>query len=134
MGLFSKIFESQQKGEANIPADELFSQALLAMKRNDTRRGLVLMEQAANNNSMAAQMFLATIFHEAAERSDNVSRDRDAATAFYWYKRVADLGDSNAKCIVGIRLKNGWGTDKNYILAAKYFSLAANQGHAPAQH
>ena len=53
--------------------------------------------------------------------------------AIIWYTRGVANGDAPCQYELGLMHLNGWGLQKNPILAANYFKAAAEQDWAPAQ-
>ena len=63
-----------------------------------------------------------------------VAYDRaDYKTALKVWMPAAEGGDADAQNTVGEIFERGLGTEPNYVVAAHWFELAANQGHKGAQ-
>ena len=57
---------------------------------------------------------------------------KDKEKAFIWYKKAADKGLSDAKCLLGNCFMFGEGTEINESEAIHYYELAAKQQYQPA--
>src|SRR5580704_10557314 len=57
-------------------------------------------------------------------------RAGDYETAFKIWKPLADKGDANAQCDLGIMFQKGLGVDRDPAQAFQLFQAAANQGNA----
>src|SRR5271155_3415300 len=60
-------------------------------------------------------------------------RAGDYETAFKIWKPLADSGDANAQCDLGIMFQKGLWVDKNPAEAFRLFQLAAEKGNGQAQ-
>src|SRR5580698_7611971 len=58
----------------------------------------------------------------------------DYATAYSEWKPLADKGDANAQCNLGIMYQKGLGVDRDPGQAFQLFQAAANQGNAQAEY
>ena len=57
----------------------------------------------------------------------------DFAAALREWRPLAEQGDSDAQCNLGVSYANGQGVTQDYKVAIKLYRLAAAQGHANAQ-
>ncbi len=58
----------------------------------------------------------------------------DAERAAYWSKRAAEAGNPEAQHLFALCHLEGYGTERNFLLAFRWYSRAAEQGHAPSEH
>ncbi|KZK79119.1 Localization factor PodJL [Pseudovibrio sp. W64] len=54
---------------------------------------------------------------------------KDYATAFSWFRKGAELGDSEAQSNLGVMYQLGDGIPRDYVMAYMWHSLAAKQGN-----
>ncbi len=59
---------------------------------------------------------------------------QDYYSAFKWYMKAAQKGDSGGQCNVAYMYKNGYGTSVNYEEAVKWYRLSADQGNAMSEN
>ena len=57
---------------------------------------------------------------------------RDDQEALKWYRKAADLGDSNAQYSLGVLYAQGRGVSMDEALALDWYRKAAEQGNARA--
>ena len=58
---------------------------------------------------------------------------KDLNEAIKWFKTAAENNDAESQYMLGGIYLNGLGVEKNNTEAAKYFKLAADQGHQNAK-
>ncbi|OTG85591.1 hypothetical protein B9T31_10515 [Acinetobacter sp. ANC 4558] len=78
--------------------------------------------KAAQAGQPGAQFYLATKYQQGKDVP------QDLRKAFAFYKAAADQGLSSAQLNVGRMLADGIGTQKDEVLARKYFEKAASHG------
>ncbi|ALH94376.1 tetratricopeptide repeat protein [Acinetobacter equi] len=78
--------------------------------------------KAAQTGQAGAQFYLATKYQQGKDVP------QDLRKAFTLYKAAADQGLSSAQLNVGRMLADGIGTNKDEVLARKYFEKAASHG------
>src|SRR5271169_3408847 len=61
-------------------------------------------------------------------------RSGDYAAAYREWKPLADKGDANAQCNLGILYQKGLGVDRDQAEAFRLFQLAADRGNSQAQY
>src|SRR5206468_1661558 len=78
----------------------------------------------------------AAVADQASDLSDGLSayRRQDYVTALRFLQPLADQGVAAAQFNLGLMYANGRGVSKDDTAAAKWFRLAADQGHALAQN
>ena len=57
----------------------------------------------------------------------------DDAEFVRWYKLLAEQGNPDAQCVLGVRHANGQSVPQDDREAARWYRLAADQGQADAQ-
>lgn len=102
-------------------------QAMQAGTEEGYRTARALLDKAAAKGSAAAQVHLATMFHEG------LGMDRDPALAAFWWSQAAKRGHSGAQAALAVAFHNGAGVTKNIVEAAFWAVLSANQGNAMAR-
>ncbi|KAL0076135.1 hypothetical protein F4703DRAFT_1323060 [Phycomyces blakesleeanus] len=83
-----------------------------------------------NNNALASKGELIMAIYELGvsfQQGWGVPKNRE--TAFYYFKIAAELGDADGQNDVAHCYYNGHGVKKDLFQAAKYYRLAAAQGH-----
>ena len=60
-------------------------------------------------------------------------KPQDYTEAFRWFRKAAEMGNTNAYSILGLMYQNGDGVAQNYAEAVKWYRMAAEQGYAKAQ-
>jgi TPR repeat protein len=95
-----------------------------------TARGVELsVDRALDHLTRAAELdFTPAIFDLAGLLDEG----RDREKAFVWYKRAADLGNTEARFVVGERLFRGDGIAEDRDEARRWYGLAAGRGHPGA--
>ena len=106
---------------ADTPED-LMEQAQTAFDRSDIVKAMSLYRVAAEAGHAPAQSRLAYLL-------DN-SEDNEAAVA--WYLKAAEAGDAEGMAGLAQMYAAGEGTEQNLQEAARWYTLAAQQGHTPA--
>lgn len=85
----------------------------------DLQKGFDLLQQAADQGSVRAQLSLAHYFYDL----------RDYHSALKWYTNAADCGNDNAQLLVGYFYKIGLCISKNMKMAFGWFQKAQLQGN-----
>ena len=67
-------------------------------------------------------------FNASREEADAAYRNKDYATAFKHYRKLADEGDAEASMKLGIMYEGGIGTEKDTAAAHAYYRKAAEGG------
>jgi len=106
---------------ADTPED-LMEQAQNAFDRSDIVKAMSLYRVAAEAGHAPAQSRLAYLL-------DN-SEENEAAVA--WYLQAANAGDVEGMAGLAQMYAAGEGTEQNLQEAARWYTLAAQQGHTPA--
>ena len=93
----------------------------------DTTKATPLLLDAANNNDVLAQFYLANVYLYYTPK-------KNAKKAVYWLKKAATKGNVDAQYNLAICYENGVGTKKDYTQAAKWYNKAVAQGHTDAKY
>jgi len=101
--------------------------AVLLMYQNDTLRdnpaSLVYLESQAKEGDVNAAYLLASAYYNGKAGSVDIQK------AFYWYKKSADLGDSDAMLMLGwLYYKDPRNIEANTKKARYWFRMAASKG------
>lgn len=102
--------------------ENLMEQAQTAFDRSDIVKAMSLYRMAAEAGHAPAQSRLAYLLDNA--------EDNEAAVA--WYLKAAEAGDAEGMAGLAQMYAAGEGTEQNLQEAARWFTLAAQQGHTPA--
>lgn len=70
---------------------------------------------------------------DAMAKADAAYNAEDYQTMFSFMKYAADLGHSDAQCILGRMYEDGAGVEQDFQKAEEYYRLAAEQGDSDAQ-
>jgi TPR repeat protein len=91
-------------------------------------------ERAAKSNHRSAQLALGNMYHEGkvVENSEDLDKKKDDAKAFFWFKKLADQGDSRAQFNLAHMYIQGWGVQKNMETARNWCQQSADQNYEPA--
>ncbi len=97
------------------------------MYQNDTLRdnpsSLAYLESQAKEGDVNAAFLLASAYYNG--KAGRV----DTQKAFYWYKKSADMGDSDAMLMLGwLYYKNPTNIEANTKKARYWFRMAASKG------
>jgi TPR repeat protein len=84
---------------------------------------------------VAVALFVGSLTAYAVDFSEGVNAYQrgDYATALRIYRQLADQGDANAQCGLGLMYGFGKGVTQDYAAALKWYHKAAAQGYADAQ-
>jgi TPR repeat protein len=88
----------------------------------NNKSGLMLIEQAANNNIGDAQLMLGNIYREGKI----VPRNYDLS--FFWFNKASNHNIVEAIHSLGVCYYNGWGVEVNYEKSAHFLSIASQMG------
>jgi TPR repeat protein len=66
--------------------------------------------------------------------ADTYFENQDFAQALPWYEKAAKSGDKKAQTSLGLIYKQGYGVEKNPVLALKWWKFAALQNDPGAQY
>ncbi len=91
----------------------------------DVDKGLGLILQAAKQNYVPAQLYLARYY---------LSANNNFNDAFTWFQKAADLGNVEAQTFCATSYLYGYGITKNVEKARKYIIKAAQNGDPLAQY
>ena len=94
--------------------------------------------QTMRNLIKTLLLMLMLIFSHAAIAGDfdegfAAAQKGDFATAHRLWTPLAEQGDADAQCNLGIMYENGQGAAQDYKTALKWYTLAAEQGNSIAQ-
>lgn len=84
--------------------------------------------EEAKNSSLAEAYFNAGILFQYGKKYNNLQK------ALKYYKKSAELGNSNAQYNLGILYVMGKGIKHDRLKAYQWWNKAAKQGHEDAQH
>lgn len=120
------------------PPDEFFSSRLQRILVLGTAAALLVvatlvtpwMRTKAGNTHPAGPGFQPPSFHQTSLRT---SASGAPASELQSLRQLAEAGDGNAQFSLGARYATGDEVTQDYVTAARWFSLAADQGHVVAQ-
>lgn len=92
-------------------------------KRFNEEKQVDDLRQRARDGDMIAMLSLGKAFFHG-----KLGLDKDLQVAFYWLKRVADIGEPTGTTYVGDMYVNGWGVQRNTSLGLVYLTRAAEMG------
>lgn len=95
----------------------------VAFQRGDVVAAIGHYQAAADAGSAEGQARLAWILDQSEQNEDAVK----------WYRAAADQGHADGQYGLGEMYAKGEGVEKDGSMAAKYFALAAENGHKQAQ-
>jgi TPR repeat protein len=95
--------------------------------KQDKKQAFTYFEQAANQNSVPAQLETARMYR------DGDGTRRDLMKAFYWYGRAGVQGNAEGDYNVGLMYEQGLGVSKNYQMAFQYYQRSADKGNIRAK-
>ena len=101
--------------------------------RYDTVQTLEVMETGFLDRISDAAHHNSTDIDEVMKRARMYDDASDYEHAAEWYRRAAELGDTDAQFRIGHMYSIGQGVPELEDESVKWFSIAANKGHAEAQ-
>ena len=104
---------------------------------NDIDSGMGLdihsLAEAVRKGYVLAQFDLAVLYAERYDEANPDKRnDKNLETAFKLYKRAAEKGFPPSAMELGRYYFNGWGTERDKLLAAHWLRKSSDQGFLPA--
>lgn len=93
--------------------------------KQNVSEGLEFYHMAAEQDHVEACVRLAGIYI----KGDSCGTPKNEAEAFKWYLKAAELGDGKAQIKTGEMYFKGQGTARDYDLAYKWFTAAANSAN-----
>lgn len=100
----------------------------------DARKSIYWFSKAAADGHTYAALGLARWYGSGAIDGDGkVILKRDEQQAFLWGRKAADAGELvEAEFMIGICFEQGFGVEKNAVMAANYFERSARKGYKKA--
>ncbi|KAG0675028.1 hypothetical protein C6P42_001937 [Pichia californica] len=100
----------------------------------DPRKSIYWFSKAAADGHTYAALGLARWYGSGAiDNEGKIILKRDEQQAFLWGRKAADAGElSEAEFMIGICFEQGFGIDKNQIMAINYFERSARKGYKKA--
>jgi TPR repeat protein len=97
----------------------------------DPRKSIYWFSKAAADGHTYASLGLARWYGSGAVDNDGkVILKRDEQQAFLWGRKAADAGELvEAEFMIGVCFEQGFGVEKNLIMAANYFERSARKGY-----
>jgi len=105
-----------------------FEEALKAYEAGDYKTAFDEWLPLAEQNNLAAMRNIGLMYRNGR------GVEKDAAKAFSWYARAAELGFDRAQANVASMYMKGEGVQQDYVKAAEWFTRAAQQGHVISQY
>jgi TPR repeat protein len=94
------------------------------LTEQNSQLGIALLHKAANDGNIFATANLGRVFEFG------LGAEIDLVTAFMWYSKASEMGDSTSSFAAGYFCENGYGLPKSdYQQAVKYYSAAVDEGH-----
>lgn len=100
----------------------------------DARKSIYWFSKAAADGHTYAALGLARWYGAGAVDSDGrVILKRDEQQAFLWGRKAADGGELvEAEFMIGVCFEQGYGVEKNLVMAANYYERSAMKGYKKA--
>lgn len=73
--------------------------------------------------------FASIVYSNDLQEAQNLVERGEHQKALQIYKVLAEGGDTQAQIQLGVMCKLGRGTSRDYVLAAKWFNVAAGKGY-----
>lgn len=100
----------------------------------DERKSIYWFSKAAADGHTYAALGLARWYGSGATDSEGkVILKRDEQQAFLWGRKAADAGElAEAEFMIGVCFEQGFGVEKNLVMATNYFERSARRGYKKA--
>lgn len=100
----------------------------------DARKSIYWFSKAAADGHTYASLGLARWYGSGAvDGEGKVILKRDEQQAFLWGRKAADAGElAEAEFMIGVCFEQGFGVEKNAVMAANYFERSGRKGYKKA--